>query len=181
MHHRTDVVLAQSTGRPVSFRFFWGHRGHGLGDHVLSQWWPCRFTHDGVSYTSAEQWMMAEKARLSGDENTLAQILAEHDPSTIKKLGRRVSPYDDARWVAHRFDAVVAGSVLKFGQNAALRRYLLDTGDDVLVEASPLDTVWGIGLGATSPLARDAKTWRGENLLGFALGRAREKLRDEGG
>lgn len=177
MYTRADVERAQSTGAPVSFRFFWGHRGEGLGDHVFSQWLPCRFTHEGQAYSSAEQWMMAEKARLCGDEATRARILAEHDPDKVKKLGRKVTPFDAALWTARGPEVVTAGNVLKFGQNPALASYLLSTGEDVLVEASPLDTIWGIGLGANNPLAREAKTWRGQNLLGFALGRAREELR----
>lgn len=177
MYYRADVEAAQAAGASVRFRFFWGHRGEGLGDHVFSQWWPCRFVHEGQSYSSAEQWMMAEKARLCGDEATRARILAEHDPDKVKKLGRRVTPFDAALW-AERGEGVVAfGNVLKFGQTPALASYLLSTGDDVLVEASPLDTIWGIGLGAKNPLAREAKSWRGANLLGFALVRARERLR----
>lgn len=161
----------------MSLRFFWGHRGEGLGDHVLSQWLPCRFTHEGQAYSSAEQWMMAEKARLCGDEATRARILAEHDPDKVKKLGRKVTPFDATLWGERGFEVVVMGNVLKFGQHAGLRSHLLATGNDVLVEASPLDTIWGIGLGAKNPLASEAKSWRGQNLLGFALGRAREQLR----
>lgn len=177
MFTKAEVEQAQAGGIAVRLRFFWGHRGEGVGPHVLSQWWPCRFTHDGQTYTSAEQWMMAEKARLCGDEATRARIFAEHDPDKVKKLGRKVTPFDAALWTARGQDVVTAGNVLKFGQDPALTSYLLSTGDDILVEASPLDTIWGIGLGANNPLAREAKTWRGQNLLGFALGRARGELR----
>lgn len=179
MFTRAEVESAQAAGTIVSFRFFWGHRGEGVGAHVFSQWWPCRFTHEGQTYTSAEQWMMAEKARLCGDEATRARILAEHDPDKVKKLGRKVTPFDAALWTARGQDVVTAGNVLKFGQDPALASFLLGTGEDVLVEASPLDTIWGIGLGAKNPLAQRAETWRGQNLLGFALGRARAELRSK--
>jgi len=46
----------------------------------------------------------------------------------------------------------------------------------VLVEASPLDRVWGIGLAADDPRAADPAGWRGLNLLGFALMEARDLL-----
>jgi len=76
------------------------------------------------------------------------------------------------------FEIVVAGSVAKFGHDPGLREFLLATGDRVLVEASPRDRVWGIGLGASSERAEDPRQWRGLNLLGFALMRARAALRE---
>ena len=170
-------------GEEFRFRCFWGHRPSKDGrltESVLSQWWPCRFEADGVSYTSAEQRMMAEKARLFGDEAALAQILATDDPGRCKALGRKVSGYDDATWAAVRFGVIVGSNIAKFGQSPALRSYLLSTGDDVLVEASPTDTIWGIGLAASDPRVIDPHQWQGENLLGFALVAARAALRAEG-
>ena len=75
-----------------------------------------------------------------------------------------------------RSETVVRGNVAKFGDHADLRAFLVGTGDRVLVEASPRDRIWGIGLGAANPAAQDPATWRGENLLGFALMEARERL-----
>ena len=85
--------------------------------------------------------------------------------------------YDDARWGARRFDAVTEGSVGKFSSTAELEAYLLGTGDAVLVEAAPRDQVWGIGLGRDNPLVAQPAKWRGKNLLGFALMRARALMR----
>jgi ribA/ribD-fused uncharacterized protein len=164
-------------GERFTYLLFWGHRAKAtLGPSCLSQWWPCRFSVDGQRYTSAEQWMMAEKARLFGDGATLAEILAADDPAAVKKLGRKVRGYDDARWAAARFDAVVRGSEAKFGQDDALRGFLVKTAPRVLVEASPMDRVWGIGMAAKDPRAEDPTAWEGENLLGFALMRARDAL-----
>jgi hypothetical protein len=166
-------------GTAVKWLCFWGHTpkaGAEVGAWVLSQWWPCRFAVDGVEYASAEHWMMAEKARLFGDDDALAAILAAPTPAEAKALGRVVRGFDDARWEAAGFEIVVNGSVHKFGQDPALRKYLLATEGRVLVEASPRDPVWGIGLGAANEAATDPRRWRGLNLLGFALMEARTRL-----
>ena len=179
---RAELIAAVERGDQFTYRFFWGHtpRPDGRIDApCLSQWWRCRFELDGQSYTSAEQWMMAEKARLFGDREVLGQILAVEDPQTIKNLGRAVRDFDAVRWDAERFERVVRGNVAKFGQDAALRAFLLSTKGEILVEAAPRDVVWGIGLGAANEKAKDPRTWRGQNLLGFALTKARAAL--EGG
>lgn len=173
---------AVAEGRQFSYRFFWGHTPRvdgAISDAVFSQWWPCRFEEDGQVYTSAEQYMMAGKARRFGDAEALAEILATDDPARCKELGRAVRGFDSAAWNAARFDLVTRGNVAKFGQDPALRAHLLATGDAVLVEASPRDRIWGIGLGAGSPRATDPTSWRGQNLLGFALVRARGVLSGE--
>jgi ribA/ribD-fused uncharacterized protein len=171
---------AARAGQGFRYVFFWSHRPEADGRLTaacLSQWWPCAFTLDGVAYASAEQWMMASKARLFGDEETLAAILATHDPAMVKKLGRAVRGFDEARWRSTCFDLVTRGNVAKFSQDPALGEFLLGTGDAVLAEASPTDRVWGIGLAAVDERAADPLRWEGENLLGFALMRARQALR----
>ncbi|WP_237322253.1 NADAR family protein [Streptomyces sp. JJ36] len=162
---------------------FWGHRPQrdgSTGPGVLSQWWPSPFTVDGVQYASAEHWMMAGKARLFGDDAALAAILAARTPAEAKKHGRLVRAFDEERWAASRFDLVVTGNVAKFGQEPALRAFLLGTGNRVLVEASPRDRIWGIGLAASDERAADPARWPGRNLLGFALMEARARLAAEG-
>lgn len=176
---RADLIAAVLRGETFSYCFFWGHtpRDDGRIDKpCLSQWWRCSFEIDGQRYGSAEQWMMAEKARLFHDDEVLAQILAADDPQTVKNLGRAVRGFDEARWSAARFERVVQGNVAKFGQDPALGAYLRSTAGQVLVEAAPRDVVWGIGLGAENPKAKDPRTWRGQNLLGFALMKARAIL-----
>jgi len=175
-----DLRAAVRAGQTFRYVLFWGHHPSADGRVTaacLSQWWPCSFVIDGVTYSSTEQWMMAGKARLFGDEETLAAILATSDPSAVKKLGRKVQGFDEERWRSERFELVTRGNIAKFTQDEALRDFLLQTGDAVLVEASPFDAVWGIGLGASAEGATDPLCWKGENLLGFALMRAREALR----
>ncbi len=182
----TRELLAEhlARGNRVDFYFFWGHtpKAPGAVDRsCLSQWFPCRFEVDGLTYTSAEQYMMASKARLFGDEPTLARILEASSPADVKQLGREVTPFDARRWADASFDAVVRGNVAKFSQRPELRTFLVGTGEQVLVEAAPRDVVWGIGLGAANPLAQQPAKWRGRNLLGFALMEAREQLRQTSG
>ena len=180
---RDALVAALAGGAKVKWLCFWGHTppaDGSVGRHVLSQWWPAEFEVDGIRYRTAEHWMMAEKARLFGDADAArAAIDAEH-PSEAKAAGRLVRGFDDATWSAHRFDIVVRGNVAKFDQHDDLRTFLLGTGDRVLVEASPRDRIWGIGLAATNDAATDPTRWRGANLLGFALMQARAILRADG-
>lgn len=176
---RSELVEAIEAGATPKWLMFWGHRPErdgSIGKGCLSQWWPCEFSVDGIAYPSAEHWMMAGKARLFEDEDALARILAAKTPAEAKNLGRTVRGFDDDRWAAACFELVTAGNVAKFGQDPDLRAYLLGTGARVLVEASPVDRVWGIGLAADDPRAADPRQWRGGNLLGFALMQAREEL-----
>jgi ribA/ribD-fused uncharacterized protein len=168
-------------GARLEYLFFWGHtgKGGGLGKECLSQWYPAPFEVDGKRYTTAEHFMMAGKARLFGDAGAEAAILRAKGPDAAKKLGRKVTGFDEAKWVAHRFEIVVEGNVAKFAQSPDLREYLLGTGTAVLVEASPMDRIWGIGLAQDNPLAADPASWRGLNLLGFALMKARSRLRGQ--
>ncbi|MBC3842268.1 NADAR family protein [Streptacidiphilus sp. 4-A2] len=176
---REELTAALAAGARPKWLMFWGHRPQrdgSAGAGSLSQWWPAPFTVDGVTYATAEHWMMAGKARLFGDEEALPRILAARTPAEAKNHGRLVRGFDEQRWAEARFALVVAGNVAKFGQDRALREYLLGTGNRVLVEASPLDRVWGIGLDAADQRAQDPPHWRGLNLLGFALMEAREQL-----
>jgi len=166
-------------GHAVDYLFFWGHRQKREGSpdaSCLSQWFPAAFRVDGVEYRTAEHWMMAGKARLFGDEEALKAILDAADPGKAKALGRRVRGFDEARWAAARYRLVVEGNVEKFSQNPPMRGFLLGTGRRVLVEASPMDRIWGIGMGASNADARNPMKWRGTNLLGFALMETRARL-----
>ncbi|MES1909599.1 MAG: hypothetical protein MHM6MM_002313 [Cercozoa sp. M6MM] len=129
------------------------------------------------TYTSAEQYMMAEKARLFGDYSMRRQILAVNNPRKQKALGRKVRDFDAQMWHEQGLDIVTQGNFLKFSQNEHLAQALLETGDKTIVEASPYDTIWGIGMHFDDPDAIDPSKWRGTNLLGQALMRVRSRLR----
>ena len=121
--------------------------------------------------------MMASKACLFNDEETLDHILKSSDPKEIKALGRQVKNFDKEAWDEAKYLIVLNGNYRKFTQNPALRDYLLSTGNRFLVEASPYDRIWGIGLAADDPRAMDSSQWQGENLLGFALMEVRDDIR----
>ncbi|WP_405822721.1 NADAR family protein [Streptomyces sp. NBC_01390] len=167
-------------GARVKYLHFWGHRPRPdgrVGPSCLSQWWPSAFSVDGVEYATAEHWMMAAKARLFEDAEAERLAVTASNPALAKKAGRLVRGFDEAVWERERFEIVVEGSVHKFAAHSDLRGFLLGTGERVLVEASPVDRVWGIGLAADDEAAMDPGRWRGPNLLGFALMAARERLR----
>ncbi|WP_375435230.1 NADAR family protein [uncultured Hymenobacter sp.] len=167
-------------GQSLKYVFFWGYIGQpsgAVGKECFSQWYPAAFTLDGNTYATTEHYMMAEKARLFGDDATRLAILKATHPNEAKKLGRTVQNFDESIWDAARFDIVVQGNVAKFSQHPALREFLRQTGSRVLVEASPVDTIWGIGLAQDSPHASDPTEWQGLNLLGFALMAVRELLK----
>lgn len=179
---REDLLKhIQDGGRP-EYVFFWGRKGNDLskiGPYVFSQWHFSDFEIDQVVYPTAEHWMMCQKALVMGDDDAYARVLASQGPDEAKKVGREVRNWDQAKWDAAKFEAVVVGNVAKFGQVPEMREFLLGTGDMVLVEASPHDRVWGIGLRREDKEAKDPNKWRGENLLGFALMEARDRIRGD--
>jgi ribA/ribD-fused uncharacterized protein len=179
-----ELTRALDAGKRFKYVYFWGNqppRGGGAGSGCLSQWWPSPFVVGDVRFATAEHYMMWRKAKLFDDDEVAARVLAAGHPKQAKDLGRRVRRFDEAAWVAERRGIVVDGNVAKFAQHPGLGRYLAGTGDRVLVEASPLDRVWGIGLAADDPRTSNARGWRGLNLLGFALADVRAQLGSRSG
>lgn len=147
----------------------------------FSQWYPSNFIVDGIEYNCAEQYMMAEKARFFGDESTLEEIMETDEPAEQKRLGRLVSGFDEDDWNEVAIDIVVKGNLAKFSQNKKLKKKLLKTGSRILVEASPEDCIWGIGLAEDDPRALDRHSWEGTNWLGEALSQVRDELTESEG
>lgn len=145
-------------------------------DDVLSNWHPCRFEYHGLKFTSVEQFMMVSKAKLFDDEESAQRILAVTDPMAQKMIGRKVKGFDLARWESRRESIVFVGCREKFSQNPGLRSMLLATAPTELVEASPYDLIWGIGLGERDSRITDRRHWRGQNLLGVTLMKVRDAL-----
>lgn len=177
------TLLAETeAGKTFDYLCFWSHRPFPIDTitaSCLSQWWACSFNAEGHTWTSAEHWMMAGKARLFGDNDKLAQIMEAPGPLEAKNLGSEVAGFDEAVWEAQCFDLVCEGNYHKFSQNPALKAFLLNTGSQILVEASPVDRIWGIGLAQEHKDACIPSRWQGENKLGFALMKVRDRLASE--
>lgn len=146
---------------------------------ALSNWHESHFEYRGISFCCVEQFMMYGKAMLFHDRNTAAKILATPDPRAQKKLGREVSAFDEALWIEKRESIVTVGCREKFRQNPTLAAALIGTGNTVLVEASPFDRIWGVGLAWNDPRILDPQQWLGQNLLGKSLARVRASLAQE--
>lgn len=141
-----------------------------------SQWFKADFTLGGITYNCCEQYMMAEKARVFGDLETCGKILGTRNPRDQKALGRKVRNFDADTWNDVCRGIVYAANLAKFEQNSDLARLLLDTGSRTIVEASPTDRIWGIGLASSDPRAQDPAQWQGTNWLGVALMQVRDEL-----
>ena len=157
------------------FTLFW--------DGPFSQWCHSPFVINSIEYGCAEQYMMAQKAHLFQDHNAVVAILSTHDPEEQKRFGRGIVDYTDEAWQQVEangkplcWNIVFKGNLAKFRQNPGLAGELLKTTGTTLVEASPVDTVWGIGIKQTDPRARDRSRWLGKNWLGQVLTAVREEL-----
>lgn len=143
------------------FTFFYGG--------PFSQWYPSPFTVDGVGYNCAEQYMMAKKALVFQDDFAHRMIMGNKDPSKQKYWGRRVENFNVEVWNSVSKDIVSKASFAKFTSTDHLKNLLLKTAGTVLVEASPYDTIWGIGLSSADPRSNNPEEWLGTNWLGQIL------------
>jgi ribA/ribD-fused uncharacterized protein len=181
---RTDTEYLEelrrryNSGQRLKYVFFWGHQRpqNGVNASCFSQWYAAPFVVDGDKFATAEHYMMASKAALFGDEEVRRQVMLAPNPGAAKALGRQVRSFDEAIWVRERFSIVVRANRAKFSQNVDLRTFLQNTGSRVLVEASPVDRIWGIGLSEDDEHVQNPNLWRGLNLLGFALMQVREDI-----
>ena len=175
MKYNINTIAPES-----KFLFFWGHQPNkdgSISKTCFSQWWLSSFEVDNVIYKTAEHWMMAKKAELFNDNEVLVKIIKANSPAEAKKLGRQVKNYDDKLWLANRYEIVKLGNYHKFSQNKDLKTFLINTKGRVLVEASPVDPIWGIGMATDHKDVSNPEKWKGLNLLGFALMEVRDELK----
>ncbi|CAN5396186.1 NADAR domain-containing protein [soil metagenome] len=179
IYNKEELIAAIEHGQSFDYLFFYGHTAAADGSlkaSCCSQWFPAKFEIDGIEYKTAEHYMMAEKARLFNDPTTLNAILHCQTPAEAKQLGREVRNFDRKFWAPKCIDIVVKGNLAKFKQNDGFSDWLKATEPKVIVEASPSDKIWGIGMGESDPDSKNPGLWPGKNLLGFALMRVRESL-----
>ena len=146
-----------------------------------SQWFKCRFEIDRVAYNCCEQFMMVEKARVFEDAEVERKVLTVNSPREQKALGRTVRGFSEKDWNSVCRGIVYRANLAKFSQSSELRGVLLETGNRTIIEASPKDFIWGIGLGQDDPRAEDPAQWQGTNWLGVALMQVRNELRRQVG
>ena len=182
MNNEIDVTLLKTrfdAGERIKFVHFWGHqpaKDGSITQSCFSQWYEANFTIVDIAYPTAEHYMMAEKARLFNDAKTLQKVLVANSPGAAKAAGREVVNFDELVWVKHRERIVFEANFAKFSQHTELGQFLLNTGDRVLVEASPVDRIWGVGLAANDEKINNPHSWQGLNLLGFTLMHVRNAL-----
>ena len=177
-----------------NFVFFWNQHS------PFSQWYPSPFqsvplynnsnsnnsnsnnsnnNSNMIIFSNCEQWMMYNKALLFNDSETAKKILKTTDLKKIKQLGRQVKNFKENIWDQHKCEIVYQGNHCKFTQHPDLLNLLLSTYGKTLVEASPYDTIWGIGLAEKDIRCKSRTTWRGLNLLGETLTRLCNDLQAE--
>ena len=180
MKTREELLARIDAGETFEYLFFWDEPKKDVVDIAcLNQWYKASFSSGTIEFITAEHYMMWSKARLFHDYDIADAILETKSPREVQLLGREVKNYDDDKWQAVSFETVVDGNREKFTQNTEIEKFLLATGDKILVEASPIDCIWGIGLHKDDPKARDPKMWLGENKLGFALMEVRRALKEK--
>lgn len=173
----------------MQFTFFWSG--------PFSQWAPSNFTADlspwasdsfkeelelwGIplktQFNTAEQFMMCGKAVIFEDKDFYEIILNSDDPEEQKAAGRQIRNFDKTVWELHAKDIVYAGSYAKYTQSDYYKSELLKTGDTLIVEASPEDKIWGIGLRKEDPRCKNPDLWQGTNWLGEVLTKVREDIK----
>lgn len=151
--------------------FFW--------NGIYSQWHMADMTIDGKTFNCCEQYMMYRKAMLFGDMEIAKEIMETRSPKEQKALGRKIQGFDKSIWDKNSLAIVYRGNFEKFSQNPDLKRELLSTGSRILVEASPLDNIWGIGLAEDAKGVENPKNWKGLNLLGQAITLVKNELAGE--
>lgn len=145
----------------------------------FSQWYKTNIVEGDITFNCAEQSMMYHKAKVFNDNEAMEKILETSNPRKHKAIGRTIVGYSDAIWDEKKLEIVANGNYLKFIQNPDLRKMLLDTGDKIIVEASPVDRIWGVGLAEDDPRIVDESKWLGQNLLGICIMYAREQIKLE--
>jgi len=169
MKYNNEWVIKEGKN---DFIFFWGNDP----DYPYSQWYPSPFKVDGELFPTAEHWMMAAKAEVFGDKESRDIIMSNPNPDAAKRQGKLVKGFDPVEWDKHKFRIVVEGNSYKFSIPEFWEK-LMYTGDKVLVEASPYDPIWGIGMGVDHPNINNPAKWKGQNLLGYAVMEVRDNLK----
>lgn len=177
---KNDIICSSPSLESNQVIAFWGHRQSKSGcisKSCFSQWWMSEFYYSSSKFICSEQFMMAMKARIFNDHDNYQLIMQSSDPNEMKSIGRKVANYNQAIWDEMKYDIVFRANYEKFIQNENIKEYLLSTEDKVIIEASPVDKVWGVGLAESDERILKPELWLGENILGFAIMHVRNEIR----
>ena len=159
-----------------NYIYFWSEK---TKNGYLSNWYDSPFVSEGKTFQNSEQYFMYQKAVLFNDMEAAKKIMEAETPKEYKKLGRTVQGFNSEIWEQNRENVMFDGVLLKFCQNEDLKQKLLATGDAVLVEASPYDRIWGIGMRKADAEKISPENWKGLNLLGKVLMKVRETIKKD--
>ena len=184
------LISAVESGEKLEYFTFW-QADPGCENRIFSQWYQQEFVVNGRTYKTAEQYMMSEKALLFGDFDAYKAIMSESDPKMCKQLGRTVKNFDSKVWDESFREIIFHGNLGKLQGDLLFVDALLSTGNAVLVEASPLDDIYGAGMSKKDLLDDNGnllvkpQNWhkkdsnkQAENNLGFVLMGVRDLLND---
>ena len=144
---------------------------------IYSQWSRSPFMENNIEYPNAEFYMMYHKARVFNATDIQKKMIeVKNNPKAVKALGRQIKNFSDSVWDKHKMEVVERASFLKFTQNPDLLRQMINDKDKILVEASPVDKIWGIGLHYNDDKVLDESKWNGQNLLGKCIMKARNEI-----
>jgi ribA/ribD-fused uncharacterized protein len=172
-----DLITKFNSKKRLDYVFFWQTDKKFLSVGCFSQWQKSNFVVEDKHYNCAEQYMMGQKALIFNDFETFEKILSANHPKQIKALGREVMNFNSNKWDNVKYSIVLNGNFYKFTQNEEMLKILISTGNKILVEASPLDKIWGIGLSEDNESVDNPNYWKGKNLLGFALMEVRDEIK----
>ncbi|MDR0434050.1 MAG: NADAR family protein [Gracilibacteraceae bacterium] len=172
------MVKKFNSKKKLNYVFFWQPDKNYLSTNCFSQWQKSNFIVEGKHYNCAEQYMMGQKALIFNDLETFEKILSANHPKQMKSLGREVKNFDSNEWDNVKYSIVLNGNFYKFTQNEEMLKILLSTGDKILVEASPFDKIWGVGLSEDNKSINNPNYWKGQNVLGFALMEVRDEIKN---
>lgn len=154
-----------------NYIFFWG-------GSVLSNWadTPLILPNINITVPTSEHYFMYLKAIYFNDVETAEEILKSKTPRDAKKLGRKVKNFSEELWRNERENAMLTALKLKFQQSSKFRKIIVAAKKSNLefAEASPHDSIWGIGMGEDHPNLLNTSLW-GLNLLGKCLNTIRDE------
>ena len=142
----------------------------------FSNFYNSKFTLDNIEFDNSEQYFMHQKALFFNDNEIASKILKATTPAKCKYLGREIKNFSDSKWATVRYDMMLTGCRAKFTQNNRLKNILINTDNLIIVEASPTDKIWGVGLAIDDKDILHIERWKGQNLLGKVLMNLREEF-----